>query len=740
MKKSIILLFLCLIVVYLGADEILQPAQQSKNFEFKEKIDSKISIQNREQDPPPNYFFILNGDDDPTTYLYDSYYDYMPFSYNGHNIRLQPEISLPYGYPAGGFYISYMCSETSAVEMDRRAWNSYLNPDATLVISSGTNHYTVIREGFTSVDIDPYTADPLFVWHSVVEDDNSYDCSMTYDNFHLTGGTGYWKQPFIVIDNPEVSEELTGHDDNEFIWPIVMIGDSPLEDHRRVHIYGNNYTSNPGGGWGYNTLYGYADFNADSLLYESEFDWTYRTFPYFDDMHYNDTGRSNKDMLVKDNKVAFFGSFTDGDSLFCMYSDDYGENFTLYSQEWLYPVENPLKEDGTPQFYDNDEITPSVMFFTLSYDGSHFNGAFTDNDTKIVWMTLINLNNLENMDTGYYMPAYQWPKIFMFDIDTGTFSFYDMDIQGADPADDQPMIPWDLDEDGEVDEYYSDGSVYIPLSMSSWFYNTDQGYQDAFFHESAFRMVANENLIVAGWHDCKKLYHAYFGEEGYDGWMKQPELVFSISDDYGETWSDPRYINANPNDDVIDEENHYDGNYAPEFEDMLPVYLAFGGELEVLSNEPGNYHAKLHIGFFDDNDYGGAAGPCEGAGQLNGGKLRYAALDIEFQEPWIPGFESIDDNTVAPGIAYLGQNFPNPFNPETTIQYNLKVPADVKINIYNIRGQKVKTLVNEHKKAGDHFVIWNGKDINNKSVSSGLYFYTLSADKSKTTKKMILLR
>ena len=47
MKKSIILLFLCLIVVYLGADEILQPAQQSKDFEFKGKIDSKTSIQNR---------------------------------------------------------------------------------------------------------------------------------------------------------------------------------------------------------------------------------------------------------------------------------------------------------------------------------------------------------------------------------------------------------------------------------------------------------------------------------------------------------------------------------------------------------------------------------------------------------------------------------------------------------------------------------------------------------------------
>jgi hypothetical protein len=749
MKKGFVLFFLCLIITYLSADEILQPAQQSKDFEFKGKIDSGILKQNREQDPPPNYSFILNGDNLPTTYLYDSYYDYMPFSYNGFNIRLQPEISLPFGYAAEGFYISYHCSETTTIATDRRAWNSYLNPDATLLISSATNHYGVFREGFTSVDIDPYTGDPLFVWHSIVEADNSHDCSMTYDIFHLTGATGYWKTPFIIFDNPEIGESLTGHTGTGYIWPVVMIDDSPLPDHRRVYVYANNAAPNSALNWGYNTLLAYADFNADNLMYESEFNWTYQTFPYFDNLHYNDLGRANKDMVVKGNKVALFGTFSGGDSLFCMYSDDYGENFTLYSQEWLYPVENPLWEDGeTYQFLDNDETTPSVLFFTLSYDGSHFNGVFTDNDTKILWMTGININSQENIAEDVYWPAYFYPKIFMFDIDTGTFSFYEMDIQGADPDDDQPAIPWDLDEDGEVDEFYDDGSVYIPLSMPSWFYNTDQGYQDAFAHESAFRMIANENWIVAGWHDCKKLRWAYWGIDGYDGWIKQPELVISISDDYGETWSESRFINANPNDAIVDSTFHYDGNYAPEFEDMLPVYLAFGEELEVLSNEPDNYHAKLHIGFFDDNDYGGAAGSSEGSGQLNGGKLRYAALDIEFQEPWIPGFESTDDNTIAPGIAHLGQNYPNPFNPAvagrspcTTISFFIAENSEnAEISIYNIKGQKVKTLVNKKFDTGEHSVVWDGRDKNNKLVSSGLYFYKLQVGKFEKVRKMILLR
>jgi hypothetical protein len=617
MKISCSIFMVVLCVANLFPNDILQPAQKSKDFKYQGYIKSKISTLIREKDPPPNYSFIFNGNGEPTTFLIDSYYDYMPYGYHGHSIRLQPEISFPHGYPAEGIYIVYYCSETQNIFTNRRGFYSYINPDGTLLISSVIANYTVEGAGLPTVDIDPVTADPLFTWYAAIEADESYDCIMTYDIFHLAGITGYWKAPFIVIDNPEVGEMLTGHYDDEFIFPIVWIGDSPVDEHRRAHIYASNITSNSVGNHNYNTLHAFADFNADSLLYELEFDWTYRTFPYMDHLHYDDIDRVTKDMVVNDNgQIAFFGSY--GDTLFCLYSDDWGENFTWFKQEWLYPVENPLWEDGvTYQFYDNDEITPSVLFFTLSYDGTHYNGVFSEDNSKILWMTGINLNTDENIESECYMPALFWP-----DIETGTFSFYDMDIQGADPADDQPAIPWDLDEDGEVDEFYDDGSVYIPLSMCSWFYNSDQGYQDAFYHENNFKMTAYNNWIVAAWHDCKKLYHAYFEEEGYEGWYQQPEIAISISDDCGETWSEIRYINANPNDAVIDEENHYEGNYAPEFEDMLPVNITLGEKLEILSNEPGNYHAKLHFAFFDDNDYGSAAGPCEDAGQLNGGRYR----------------------------------------------------------------------------------------------------------------------
>lgn len=89
-------------------------------------------------------------------------------------------------------------------------------------------------------------------------------------------------------------------------------------------------------------------------------------------------------------------------------------------------------------------------------------------------------------------------------------------------------------------------------------------------------------------------------------------------------------------------------------------------------------------------------------------------------------------------------NYPNPFNPETTIKYNLKSNSEVTIAIYNIKGQLVRTLVNFSQEAGMHSVVWNGKDTNGRSVSSGIYFSILDANNGEgdytSVKKVILLK
>ena len=91
-------------------------------------------------------------------------------------------------------------------------------------------------------------------------------------------------------------------------------------------------------------------------------------------------------------------------------------------------------------------------------------------------------------------------------------------------------------------------------------------------------------------------------------------------------------------------------------------------------------------------------------------------------------------------VTRLNGNFPNPFNPETTISFDLAVESIVLIDIYNIRGQKIRTLLNSMLDMGEHTVIWNGKDDNGRDVSSGLYFYRMMTDDYTAMKRMILMK
>ncbi len=88
----------------------------------------------------------------------------------------------------------------------------------------------------------------------------------------------------------------------------------------------------------------------------------------------------------------------------------------------------------------------------------------------------------------------------------------------------------------------------------------------------------------------------------------------------------------------------------------------------------------------------------------------------------------------------LSQNYPNPFNPETEISYDLPKDSWVRLSIYNIRGQKVKTLVDGFEAAGHKRVTWNGKSQDGDQVASGVYFYRLEAAEFTAIKKMVLLR
>ena len=103
---------------------------------------------------------------------------------------------------------------------------------------------------------------------------------------------------------------------------------------------------------------------------------------------------------------------------------------------------------------------------------------------------------------------------------------------------------------------------------------------------------------------------------------------------------------------------------------------------------------------------------------------------------------SIEENKVVQVTPNLEQNYPNPFNPETTIIFSVTQNSDfVTLDIYNIKGQKIRSLLSDQISAGQHSVVWNGMDDSGKSVSSGIYMYQLKVDgEAIASKKCLLLK
>jgi len=116
--------------------------------------------------------------------------------------------------------------------------------------------------------------------------------------------------------------------------------------------------------------------------------------------------------------------------------------------------------------------------------------------------------------------------------------------------------------------------------------------------------------------------------------------------------------------------------------------------------------------------------PCIGTGRYN---------DDRGALPYIQ--TGIAENEILPENIIIPRNYPNPFNASTTISYNLIKPAAVAIDIYDMLGRKIETLISNNQPAGDHSITWDADH-----AASGTYFYKLSAGESVQTKRMILLK
>lgn len=119
-------------------------------------------------------------------------------------------------------------------------------------------------------------------------------------------------------------------------------------------------------------------------------------------------------------------------------------------------------------------------------------------------------------------------------------------------------------------------------------------------------------------------------------------------------------------------------------------------------------------------------------------------LGSGFWNEWLVGMTPVEWEeeglTLLPKEFNLRQNYPNPFNLGTIIKYALPKASEVRIQVYNVLGQKVRNLVNQRQEAGYKMVRWDGKNDHGVEVGSGIYFYRIEAEDFVKCKKMVLLK
>jgi len=274
--------------------------------------------------------------------LLTNYADYFQ-CYNHLPISLQSEDH------GGGVYIMYRVKDQVNVS---DVSYSYIDNTGAVVASPGLGY-----EGYyCDAVVDQQTGDVFGTWH-VAMDDETYDCFAIYDLFHVIGGHGLWKYPVITVLDSDAQDYLDPTLNDEFIWPQVAIGPSPITDMQRIYIVAANHQTADGteANPSENVMIMYADFNEDDLSVQSDLEWSYNTIPILDSWNAGDPYwyRPFKSFCVIDNQLIFSGFRVAGteapdqqDKMFCFINDNYGEgdNWQEYYEDWVFDVENPSWE------------------------------------------------------------------------------------------------------------------------------------------------------------------------------------------------------------------------------------------------------------------------------------------------------------------------------------------------------------------------------------------------------------
>jgi len=269
----------------------------------------------------------------------------------------------------------------------------------------------------------------------------------------------------------------------------------------------------------------------------------------------------------------------------------------------------------------------------------------------------------------------------------------------------------------DPENYYSSDKSLAPHRLREVFYDRTEGivvfachgvdsmgtkitmhHNNCYMDQAIIDKIAeNDTLSVQKWW-CSQFRNSIQGDSTDAFTLEQlnfvnaPDLLVDIVDDYFGYWDQNQYL--------------YMDRTAPD-----SVDLSYGSTAAAYTAAQGGFPL----------------------GDLNW----YPDKKAEW-EGWITGVNN--DQAVQPVQFDLSQNFPNPFNPVTTIDYNISKTTHVSLDVYNTIGQKVRSLVNATQIGGSYQMTWNGQDDTGAQLPSGIYFYRLQAGNETMMKKMTMVK
>ena len=716
----------------------------------------------------PSYSFAI----EPISII-DNFYDYFPGSYSGKPVQ---RVSTP---TFDGNWLIFHSKPTS--NSTRRVYKTFIDNTGE-ILTNGVFGTTDTGEGYPGMAT---TAGgrPILAYHVNIDADPDLEVGFGYDA--VIGGVAFNMNSdlYQLIDNAhpiEVNGQVITT--NDFHWPSVQIGPSPIEGSQRVYIMARNGTTN-GSAVAENVIVYYNDFTENEIenqVFDNE-GWSYTSIPELDEWN-NSMGewrRPFMSFIVHNDKLYYIGyhiaytqSGAEGSPLeegctTAFVCDNYGEGaWTQHSIYNEFDVANPKQINpltgeivpGTGIFVDSNNLPYADEFVRMGIGQSSNFSTSIDNEGRIHFPIFYTVISTE----GGYWPDFHTVKHIAFDtntlnwelsevypqVDNGTNVPNDpINITNYDGANDgcnegTIWLSWDQDGDGLHDQVYDDGTwdgiddgvtvadadIWgVAVRDNRWpymYWDNEAAEGSMMFHLHTAHITEGneEGMMAMVWQDAQKSrdYNKY--PDSYPElapYQNMCELAISVSADNGRHWSETLFLNGVDN---------------PEMQGQIPEFPYLSNKVDYIGfDENGNKIGRLYIMYLNDYTYGSSI---QNIGQATGGSMQFMAIDVVFTDAPTDNV----NNDVAPTISMLSQNYPNPFNPETKISFNVIKTGKVELSIYNVKGQLVKTLVNENKAVGMHNIVWHGDNNNGKKVSSGVYYYRLKNAGKTEMKKMVLMK